>query len=387
MSEKFIPFAIPSIGEEEIAEVVATLRSGWLTTGPKTQRFERDFAQFVGMPYALAVNSCTAGLHLALESIGLESGDKVVTTPYTFTATAEVVRYFGADPVFVDIEPTTFNIDVKKLALVLENTDSVKAILPVHFGGQACDMDEILALAKQYNIKVIEDAAHAFPTYYKGRIVGSLGDITVYSFYVTKTLVTGEGGMVVTANPEYIERIRTMRLHGISQDIFHRSTGAEGWYYEVIAPGFKYNMSDLTASLGIHQLKKAELLRQRRAAIAEQYSQALVDLPLKTPINLPHNIHAWHLYVIQLELESLNISRNVFIERMVKAGIGTSVHFIPLHCHPYWRDRYGFKPEDFPVAYDVYQRAVSLPIYPNLSNEDVARVIKTVKQILHDARL
>jgi len=340
----------------------------------------------VKMPHALAVNSCTAGLHLALEAIGIEAGDKIVTTPYTFTATAEVARYLGADPVFVDIEPDTFNIDVKHLATVLENTDSIKAILPVHFGGQACDMDAILALAKRFNIKVIEDAAHAFPSYYKGRIVGSFGDMTVYSFYVTKTLVTGEGGMVVTANPAYVERIRSMRLHGINQDIFHRSTGAEGWYYEVIAPGFKYNMSDLVASLGIHQLKKAKFLHQRRAAIAAQYSQALVDLPLKTPITRSDNIHAWHLYVIQLDLESLNISRNVFIERMVKSGIGTSVHFIPLHCHPYWRDRYGFQPEDFPVAYDVYQRAVSLPIYPNMSDADVARVIKTVKQILHEAR-
>ena len=220
MNEKFIPFAIPSIGEEEIAEVVATLRSGWLTTGPKTQKFERDFAQFVEMPHALAVNSCTAGLHLALEAIGVKSGDKVVTTPYTFTATAEVARYLDADPLFVDIDPDTFNIDVNKLARILENTERVKAILPVHFGGQACEMDEILALAKRHNIKVIEDAAHAFPSYYKGRIIGSFGDMTVYSFYVTKTLVTGEGGMLVTANTDYIKRIRSMRLHGINQDIF-----------------------------------------------------------------------------------------------------------------------------------------------------------------------
>ncbi len=383
MNNKFIPFALPSIGEEEINEVVDTLRSGWLTSGPKTKRFEQDFAKFIGAPYALAVNSCTAGLHLALEVIGIKPGDKVITTPYTFTATAEVIHYLGAEPVFVDIEPATFNLDAEKLAATLERVDGVKAILPVHFGGQSGDMDSILALASDASLKVVEDAAHALPTYYKGHKIGNLGDITVYSFYVTKTIATGEGGMVVTANPEYAERIRVLRLHGISRDVFARSASTQpSWYYQVVAPGYKYNMTDITAALGIHQLKKANAFRQRRAEIAAQYDQSLANLPLRIPYQRPDSSHAWHLYVIQLELEKLSIDRNTFIERMNAAGIGTSVHFIPLHLQNYWRDRYKLKPEDFPVALDVYQRAVSLPIYPSMSDAEVARVIATVQQIL-----
>jgi len=244
-------------------------------------------------------------------------------------------------------------------------------------------MDSILALASRASLKVIEDAAHALPASYKGRNIGNLGDITVYSFYVTKTVATGEGGMIVTANPEYAERMRTLRLHGISRDVFARSASQQPtWYYEVVAPGYKYNMTDITAALGIHQLQKANTFRQRRAEIAAQYTQELADLPLRTPYQHPHNTHAWHLYVIQLQLEELSIDRNTFIERMNAAGIGTSVHFIPLHLQRYWRDRYGFKPADFPVALDVYQRAVSLPIYPSMNDGDVARVIATIRQIL-----
>jgi len=387
VSDNFLPFALPCLGEEEINEVVDTLRSGWLTTGPKTKRFEDDFAKFVGQPYALAVNSCTAGLHLALEAIGIGAGDKVITTPYTFTATAEVIRYLGADPLFVDIDPKTFNIDTHKLATTLDKVDGVKAILPVHFGGQACDMEPILDLADRASIKVVEDAAHALPTYYKGRMIGNFGDISVYSFYVTKTVATGEGGMIVTANPDYAERIRTMRLHGINRDIFNRaSSNLPGWSYEVVAPGFKYNMTDIAAALGIHQLQKANTFLQRRANIAAQYTQGLADLPVHTPYLNPYSTHAWHLYVIQLQLEELTLDRNTFTERMNAAGIGTSVHFIPLHLQRYWRDRYGFKPEDFPVALDVYQRVVSLPIYPSMSDADIARVISTIRQILIEAQ-
>jgi len=383
LSNKFLPFALPCIGEEEINEVVDTLRSGWLTTGPKTKRFEEDFAKFINIPYALAVNSCTAGLHLALEAIDIKPGDKVITTPYTFTATAEVIRYLGADPLFVDINPKTFNIDTQKLAATLDTVEGVKAILPVHFGGQACDMETILALAQAHSLKVVEDAAHALPTYYQGRMIGHFGDITVYSFYVTKTLATGEGGMIVTANPDYAERIRTLRLHGISRDVFDRdSSDQPSWFYEVIAPGFKYNMTDISAALGIHQLRKAHQFQQRRAEIAAQYTQGLTDLPLHTPYQHPDSTHAWHLYVIQLQLEELNISRNTFIDQMKAANIGTSVHFIPLHLQRYWQERYQFKPEDFPIALDVYQRAVSLPIYPSMTDEDVQRVINTIRQIL-----
>ncbi len=379
MNDNFLPFALPCIGEEEINEVVDTLKSGWLTTGPKTKRFENDFAQFVGADHALAVNSCTAGLHLALEAIGIQAGDKVITSPYTFTATAEVIRYLGADPVFVDIDPQTFNIDPYQLAATLDIVDGVKAIIPVHFAGQACDMDPILESAAQFSVKVVEDAAHALPTLYKGRMVGSLGDITVYSFYVTKTLATGEGGMIVTANPEYAERMSVLRLHGMSRDVFDRNSS---WHYDVVAPGFKYNMTDMAAALGIHQLQKAESFQQRRAEIANLYTSNLNDLPLTTPYQTDYSSHAWHLYVIQLDLENLTIDRKTFIERMAAAGIGTSVHFIPLHLQTYWRDRYALKAEDFPVALDVYNRAVSLPIYPCMSDDDVQRVIAQVRTIL-----
>jgi dTDP-4-amino-4,6-dideoxygalactose transaminase len=385
--ENFLPFALPCIGEEEINEVVDTLRSGWLTTGPKTKRFEEAFAEFVGMPHALAVSSCTAGLHLALEAVGVKSGDKVITTPYTFTATAEVIRYLGADPCFVDIDPKTFNIDTEQVAATLERENGITAILPVHFGGQACDMDTILALANQYSMKVVEDAAHALPTEYKGQLIGHFGDLTAYSFYATKTVATGEGGMVVTANADYAERIRTLRLHGINRQVFNRASSSKlpSWYYEVIAPGFKYNMGDIAAALGLRQLQKAEQFLQRRAAIAAQYTEGLADLPLQTPYQHPDSTHAWHLYEIQLQLQELTIDRNEFIERMTAAGIGTSVHFIPLHIHRYWQNRYGFQPEDFPIALDVFKRAVSLPIYPCMSDADVQRVIATTRRVLMDA--
>jgi len=378
----FLPFALPSIGEEEVAEVCDTLRSGWLTTGNKTKAFEQKFAKYVGVKNALAVNSATAGLHLALEAIGVGNNDKVLTTPYTFTATAEVIRYLGADPFFVDIDPKTFNIDARKIEAAIN--DDVKAIMPVHFAGQACEMDVILSIAHDSHLKVIEDAAHALPTSYKGRMIGTLGDLTVYSFYVTKTIATGEGGMVVTNDKDYAERIKTMRLHGISRDVFDRYQSTKpSWYYEVVAPGYKYNMTDIAASIGIHQLKKANFFQERREYIANRYTRAFKDSPLVTPfVARPDDVHAWHLYVVQLKLEDIAISRDRFIELMSEEGVGTSVHFIPLHIQPYWRDRYGFKPEDFPVAYDVYQRAVSLPIYPKMTEQDIERVINAVRKIL-----
>ena len=379
-----IPFHVPSIGEEEIAEVVDTLRSGWLTTGPKTKLFEQQFAAFIGAPFALAVNSATSALHLALEAIGIGPGDKVITTPYTFTATAEVIRYLGADPVFVDIDPLTFNIDPEQITAALGREPALKALLPVHFAGQACDMGAILDLAHRHGLKVVEDAAHALPTTFDGKMVGTIGDLTVYSFYATKTLATGEGGMVVTANPEYAARISTMRLHGINRDVFDRySSTVPSWYYEVVAPGFKYNMTDIAAALGLHQLKKVQIFQQRREEIAKSYSEAFADLPVRVPgLSRPTDMHAWHLYVLRLDLEKLKIGRDAFIESMAREGIGTSVHFIPLHVQPYWRDRYGFTPEDFPVAYDAYRKAVSLPIYPKMTDGEVGRVIDTVRRIL-----
>jgi dTDP-4-amino-4,6-dideoxygalactose transaminase len=378
----FLPFALPDIGQEEIAEVVDALNSGWLTTGPKTARFESDFSQYLNMPYALGVVSGTAGLHLALEAIGVGPGDQVVTTPYTFTASAEVIRYLGADPVFVDIDSSTFNIDPQKIEEVI--SERVRAILPVHFGGQACDMAPILDLANHHKLKVIEDAAHALPATYEGQMIGTLGDATVFSFYVTKPLATGEGGMLVTSSKEMAKRIKVMRLHGIDNDVWDRyRSDRPKWYYEVVAPGFKYNMSDLVAAIGIHQLRKVDQFRHRREQIASTYKEAFADLPLRTPlVARPEDKHTWHLYVIQLELGQITIERDEFIEKMAEKGIGTSVHFIPLHLHPYWRDRYGFKPEDFPTALRCYQRAVSLPIYSKMSDGEVERVVEAVRELL-----
>lgn len=379
----FLPFALPLIGDDEITEVIDTLKSGWLTTGKKTATFEKDFAEFVGASNALAVNSATSGLHLALEAVGVGPGDAVITTPYTFTATAEVIRYLGADPVLVDIDPRTFNISPDLIADAISQHNNIKAILPVHFAGQSCDMNKILEIAKKYNIKVIEDAAHALPTTWQGKIIGSLSDITVYSFYATKTIATGEGGMICTENEGYLSRMKIMRLHGINRDVFDRYTSDKpSWFYEVVEPGYKYNMTDVAASIGIHQLKKAWEFQQRRAWIAEQYTQAFSGLPLSTPfVAYPEDTHSWHLYVLQLDLAVISVGRDKFIELMVEQGIGTSVHFIPLHLHPYWRDTYHYKADDFPVALDVYSRAVSLPIYPKMTDSDVERVIQSVQTV------
>lgn len=380
---KFLPFALPDIGEEEIAEVVNSLRSGWLTTGPKTKLFETDFAEFIGGEVeAIAVSSATAGLHLALEAIGIKSGDEVITTPYTFTATAEVIRYLGANPVLVDINPETFNIDPEKIDAAV--TARTRAIVPVHFAGLACDMDTILDIAKKHGLRVIEDAAHALPATCKGKLIGSLkSDATVYSFYATKTVATGEGGMVVTGDPDIADRCRVMRLHGISRDVFDRYTSSRpAWRYEVVAPGFKYNMTDIAASLGIHQLKKAWAFQRRRSEIAAFYDESLKDLPVMLPPkDAGGDTHAWHIYALRLKDEA-PVSRDDFIELMVKKGVGCSVHFIPLHLQPYWRDAYGLKPEDFPNALDAYQREVSLPLFTKMSLEDQELVVAAAREIL-----
>ncbi len=387
----FLPFALPDIGEEEIAEVVDSLRSGWLTTGPKTQRFEREFASFIqngspgGGAQALAVNSATAGLHLALEALGVGPGDEVITTPYTFTATAGVVRHLGAGVAFVDIDPDTFNIDPEKIERAI--TPRTKAIIPVHFAGLACEMEPIVAVARKHGLKIVEDAAHALPATYRGRLVGALDtDATVYSFYATKTVTTGEGGMIVTRDEKIAERCRIMRLHGISRDAFDRYTSTQpAWQYEVVAPGFKYNMTDLAASIGIQQLKKAWDFQRRRAELAARYDAELADLPVALPPR-PHegDVHSWHLYVIRLD-HSVGISREVFIRRMAARGIGCSVHFIPLHLHPYWRDTYKLQPHHFPRSWQVYERAVSLPLYTRLTEDDQTRVSEAVKEVLASA--
>lgn len=383
LENKFLPFALPDVGGEEIEEVVDTMKSGWLTTGPKTKRFERDFAAFIGHGVeAIAVNSATAGLHLALEAIGVRAGDEVITTPYTFTATAEVISYLGAHPVFVDICEDTLNIDPSKIEAAL--SPKTKAIIPVHFSGLACEMDAILNIAKKHDLRVIEDAAHAFPTTYQDSLIGTLeSDVVVYSFYATKTMTTGEGGMIVTKNADIAKRCKTMRLHGISEDVFERYTATRPrWYYEVIAPGFKYNMTDIAASLGIHQLKKAYTFQQRRAEIAEFYHRNFADLPLKLPSKpKSRDTHAWHLFVIRLT-EGVPVTRDTFIEKMFSLGIGCSVHFIPLHLHPFWKERYHLQPSDFPIATQQYEKAVSLPIYTKMTDDDVRRTISSVRTVL-----
>jgi len=379
----FLPYSLPDIGDEEIAEVVDSLRSGWLTTGPKTKQFENDLAAYLGRGIeTVAVSSATAGLHLALEACGIGPGDEVITTTYTFTSTAEVIRYLGADPVFVDIDPHTLNIDVSLIEDAI--TPRTKAIIPVHFAGLACDMNEIISLARKYNLKVVEDAAHALPSSYHGQLIGTLeSDATVFSFYATKPLATGEGGMVVTRNKEIADRCRVMRLHGINRDAFDRYIADKpSWYYEVIAPGFKYNMTDLAASVGIHQLKKLNSMQAKREAMADRYNKAFNGLPLTLPASpLINDFHAWHLYVIRLN-NNAKISRDDFIAEMFRRGIGCSVHFIPLHLHPYWRDTYNLKAEDFPCAYDAFKRAVSLPLYTRMTEEDQERVINAVVELL-----
>ncbi len=383
----FIPYSRPVLDEDEIEEVVSTLRSGWLTTGPKVAQFESDFAQYVGVDFALAVNSATAGLHLALEAIGVGPGDKVVTTVHTFTATAEVIRYLGAEPVFVDIQSDSYNIDPDLVEKALVEHQNVKAIIPVHYAGQAADMTKLMLLAKKHGVKVIEDAAHALPATYNGQLVGTIGDVTVFSFYANKTITTGEGGMVVTNDESIAKRIKTMRLHGINRDVFDRFTSNKpNWYYEIVAPGYKYNMMDMCAAIGIHQLKKADKFQEARDAIATKYSEAFSELPVIVPEKVnKFDIHAWHIYSIQLELEKLNITRDQFIEKMNEQGVGTSVHYIPLHRMPYWKESYALLDEQFPVSSHISDRHVSLPNFASMTDQEVAKVISAVESILLEA--
>ena len=380
MGYDFVPFHVPDIGPEEIESVVETLRSGWLTTGPKVKRLEQDFAHHVGASHAVAVNSGTAALHLALDAIGIRENDEVIIPTMTFTATAEVIIYFKARPILVDCEPNTINIDVEQIESKI--TPRTKAIIPVHMAGQPCDMAAIMEIARRYNLKVIEDAAHALPARYKGKMVGAVGDITCFSFYATKTITTGEGGIATTGNNEWADRMRMMSLHGISKDAWNRYSSEGSWYYEVLFPGYKYNMTDIAAALGIEQLKKCDQFWQKRRAIAALYNDGLADLSeIQRPVCQSHVQHAWHLYVIQLQLERLRINRSEFIEALKKENIGASVHFIPLHLHPYYRDNLKHEPNDFPNASAVFNQIISLPIYPRMTEEDVQRVIAAVRNI------
>ena len=379
----FIPFSLPDLGQEEVDEVADSMLHGWVTTGPKMRRFEEDFAAFIGGGVeTVAVNSATAGLHLAVEAIGLAPGDEVITTPYTFTATAEVIRYLGATPIFVDIDAETFNIDPARIEEAI--TPRTKAIMPVHFAGLACDMKPILEIARRHDLRVIEDAAHALPASYDGVKIGALeSDATVFSFYSTKPITTGEGGMVVTRDAALAQRCRVMRLHGIDGDAFARyDSDKPAWFYEVVAPGFKYNMTDVAASMGIHQLKKVWRFQKRREEIADRYDTAFADLPVTLPPRAPDgSMHARHLYVLRLT-DKAPMARDAFIEAMAKQGISTSVHFIPLFLQPYWRDTYGLREEDYPNAMACFRGAVSLPNYTRMTDRQIDRVASVTRELL-----
>jgi perosamine synthetase len=377
---RFLEFSVPLLGQAEIDSVVDCLRSGWLTSGQKVKAFEQDFARYIGCSHALAVNSCTAALHLGLEAVGVQPGDEVITSPMTFAATAAVIEHLGARPVLVDCEAETLNLDATRLAAAI--TPRTRAIVPVHFAGQPCDMEAILAVARAHDLAVVEDAAHALPARVKGRLVGTLGDITCFSFYATKTITTGEGGMVTTDREDYAARMRIMHLHGMSRDAWKRYAQNGSWSYDILAAGFKYNLTDIAASIGIAQLARADAFHARRLEIARAYTAGLSGVRgVRTPVVRDEGGHAWHLYVVQVVPEALTIDRDEFIRRLVAMNIGVSVHFIPLHVHPYYRDKYGYRPEDFPIAYAAFQRIVSLPLYPKMSDDDVQDVIGAVRSL------
>lgn len=433
-----IPFYRPSIDSDEMTEVMDTLRSGWLTTGPKTKQFEREFAAYLGHKHAVAVNSCTAALHLALEAAGIGAGEGVLVPTMTFAATAEVVRYLGAIPVLVDCHEHDFNLDVADAERRLEEASRrgihVTAIVPVHYGGQIGDVTGVTALARRYHLKVIEDAAHCCPAYFRtggeevrsakgeGRIaelegqgargegrsasgqcygvssspapaLGALGDswqavgrsaaVSCFSFYANKCITTGEGGMACTDDDAYADRMRIMSLHGISRDAWKRYMATGSWYYEIIAPGYKYNLTDIASAIGLHQLRKADQFHRRRTAWAAAYFERLKDVEeLILPQSNPDRVHSWHLFVVRLRLDQLTIDRAEVIAQLTEAGIGTSVHYLPLHMHPYYRETFGYRPGDLPRMARVYPEIVTLPLYPDLTEDDVDYVCQTLRRIV-----
>ncbi len=379
--DKFLPFHIPDIGDEEINAVIETLKSGWLTTGPKVHQFEKEFSEFIGVRHAIAVNSGTAALHLALAAIGVTEGDEIIVPTMTFGATAEVVCHLKAKPIFVDCNKKTMNIDLDGVQKAI--TSKTKAIIPVHMGGHPCEMDKLSAISSAASIKVIEDAAHAFPARHMGVMIGNISDISCFSFYATKTLTTGEGGMVTTNDDKWANQILAMSQHGINKGAWNRYASQGSWYYEIATLGYKYNLSDMAAAIGIQQLKKTSLFLKVRERIAGLYTRSFSDLPeIKTPVCSSDINHAWHLYVIQLELERLTITRNEFIDLLKEKNIGTSVHFIPLHLHPFYRDTFGYSSENFPNATRTYERIISLPIYSKMKDDDIHYVIEVVRSII-----
>jgi dTDP-4-amino-4,6-dideoxygalactose transaminase len=384
--ELSVPFHRASVGEEEAKAVSEVIRSGWLTMGPKTFEFEKEFAKYVGAEHAIAVSTGTAALHLSLEAAGVRSGDEVLLPTTTFTATAEAVTYLGARPVLVDIDAVTMNIDPEDAARRI--TQKTKAIIPVHLGGQPCEMDEIDALAKMHRLRVIEDAAHALPSKYKGKRIGQISEFTCFSFYATKTLTTGEGGMITTNDSEAADRMRLMRLHGIERDAWKRYRADGSWFYEVLEAGFKYNLTDLQSAIGLVQLAKCDAMRQDREGIARRYLDAFSSCEeLVTPTVRQDRTTSWHLYILRLRLDRLNKDRNGFIDALHRRGVACSVHFIPLHLQPYYQRACGYQPGDFPSAEREYLSCLSLPIYPGMTEMEINQVMSAVLKTAEESRV
>ena len=384
VKEKVIPFHQADVGEEEAQAAASVVLSGWLTMGPKTIEFEQKFASYVGAKHAIGVSSCTAALHLALDAIGLKQGDEVLVPTTTFTSTAEVVAYFKAKPVLVDIDAQSLCMDPADAERHI--TKRTRAVIPVHYGGQPCDMDSIQDMATRHGLRVIEDAAHALPASYHGVRVGAISELTAFSFYATKTLTTGEGGMVTTDNDDLATRVRMMRLHGIGRDAWKRYSAEGSWYYEVLDSGYKYNLTDIQSAIGIVQLKKCDGMFAARKGIAARYTKEFSkERALQVPTVCEDRVSAWHLYPLRLNLEETTITRSQMIEELKARGIGTSVHFIPLHLHPYYKETWGYREEDFPVASQQYQRYLSLPIFPGMTESQIDYVIEKVLEITKSA--
>ena len=379
--DTFLPYALPYMDENEINEVIDTIKSCWISKGPKTMEFERQFADYIGVKHAIAMNSCTAALHIALVARGIGAGDEVITTPFTFVSSANIIIHAGAKPVFVDIDPATFTLDPQKIEAAI--TPQTKAIIPVHYAGHACDLDPIRAIAKKHGLFLLEDAAHAVETRYKGALIGNGADATAFSFYATKNLATGEGGMLTTDDDAFAEKARVYSLHGMSRNAWNRYSKGGSWFYEVLYPGYKYNMTDIQAAMGIHQLRKLPIMQGIRNKIASRYNESFGVMPeLEIPASLSYTTHAWHLYPLRVNAEKSAVDRNTLIDMLTERNIGTSVHFIPVHLHPYYRDTFGYKRGDFPVAEREFDKVLSLPLYPSMTDDDVAYVIDAVQSIV-----
>lgn len=385
MRDSFLPYCLPLIGEEEISEVADSLRSGWITTGPKVRRFEQEFAAYVGSKHAIAVNSCTAALHTSLAALDIGPGDEVIVPTLTFCATANVIVHLGATPVLVDVDGN-FQMSTETVRPAL--SPRTKAIVPVHYAGQSCSLREILALADSRGIPVVEDAAHAVGSEYEGARIGAHGRAVCFSFYATKNMTTGEGGMITTNDDTLAERLRLLSLHGMSRDAWKRYTETGSWYYEVLEPGYKYNMTDIQAALGIHQLRRLDGFIRRRQEIGAIYDTAFSDMPeILLPAHLPDRNHIFHLYPIRLRTDLLQVNRAQFIEALHARNIGTSVHFIPLHRHPFYHERYGYRQEQFPVAEEIYDGLLSLPLYPKMTDRDADDVVAAVRETVAANRI